>query len=198
MRIFALVAVLFFSTQLHAQDRLVSIDAFDLNYAGGLVFRNFDAKTGSDRHVNDFQVKLNYAQTIQAWSPHIMGKGILRIARTHDDQGANSTNSVWAIVGGLLYNLDALDVKNSIYFGGQFGIERQTIDDGTNDESGFNMLFGLEGGKRWDMGRYASTAISYAPSIEGIYRRYGGDIRDRFYKSGTELKFNFLKFDIMF
>lgn len=198
MRMLLLIATLMSASLAHAQDRLVSIDATDLSYAGGLVFKNFDSKRGDDRHVNDFQIKLNYAQIVPSWSPNLMAKGILRIARTYDDQGANSTNSVWALTGGLLYNTNAADVKNSLYFGGQFGLERQTIDDGTDDESGFNMVFGVEGGKRWDMGRYATTAISYAPSIEALYRRYGGGIRDEFYKSGTELKINFLKFDIMF
>lgn len=198
MRILVLIVALVCVSAAKAQDRLVSIDAFDLSYAGGLVFKNFDTKRGDDRHVNDFQVKLNYAQTIQSWSPNIMGKGIFRIGRTHDDYGANTTNSVWALNGGLLYNVDAADIKNSWFTGAQVGVEWQTIDDGTNDESGMNMVFGVEGGKRWDMGRYATTAISYAPTLELLYRRYGGDIRDEFYKSGTEFKINFLKFDIMF
>lgn len=198
MRILITVLAMLFATAASAQNRLVSIDAFDLGYAGGLVFRNTDVKRGDDAHRNDFQIKLNYAQTIESWSPNLMGKGIVRIARSHEDEGANSTNSLWGFTAGVLYNTDAADVKNSLFVGGQVGFEWQTIDDGTNDESGINMVLGVEGGKRWDMGRYASTAISYSPSIEALYRRYGGDIRDEFYKSGTELKFNFLKFDVMF
>ena len=199
MRILVLIAALLAGSAF-AQNRLVSIYAFDLSYAGGIVYRNTAVKNGKDRHQNDFQIKLNFAQTIESWSPHIMGKGIVHIGRTHDDNGssANTTNSIWGFTGGLIYNTDAADIKNSIYFGGQVGFEWQTVDDGANDESGINMVFAVEGGKRWDMGRYASTAISYAPSIEGVYRRYGGDIRDEFYKSGTEFKINFLKFDIMF
>lgn len=198
MRILALVIVLLALNTAFAQERLVSIDAFQLGYAGGLVFKNDDAKRGKDRNINDFQLQLNYAQVVPSWGPNLMAKGILRVERTHQEQATKSTNSLWGVTGGLLYNVDANDIKNSAFFGGQFGLEYQTIDDGARDESGINMLVAVEGGKRWDMGRYASAMISYAPSIEGLYRRYGGDIRDHFYKSGTELKFNFLKFDVMF
>jgi hypothetical protein len=198
MKIVLLLAFLLCVFAAKAQDRLVSIDAFDLGYAGGWVFRNNDPKDGKDVSSNDFRINLNYAQKISPWGENLMGKGVVRISRLHEDEGANSTNSVWGVTGGLLYNVDATDVKNSFYVGGQAGFEWQTIDDGTNDESGLNILVGAEAGKRWDMGSYASTMISYAPNVELWYRRYGGDIRDEFYTSGNEVRLNFLKFDVMF
>lgn len=198
MRILVLFAALLCVFSAKAQQRLVSVNAFDLGYSGGLSFKSDDARRGDDSNSNDFRLGVNYAQTIPAWSENMMGKGAVRIQRIHEDQGANSTNSMWAFTGGILYNFDATDIKNSGFWGVQAGLEWQTMDDGVTDESGLNLVAGVEAGKRWDMGNYASTMISYAPTIDFFYRRYGGGIRDEFYKSGTELRLNFLKFDIMF
>jgi hypothetical protein len=198
MRILLLIAALLCVVSAKAQQRLVSVNAFDLGYSGGLAFKSDDARRGDDANSNDFRLALNYAQTIPAWSENLMGKGAVRIQRIHEDQGANSTNSLWAFTGGLIYNIDAADIKNSLFFGAQGGFEWQTIDDGVTDESGLNLLVGAEVGKRWDMGNYASAMISYSPTIDFLYRRYGGGVRDEFFKSGTELRLNFLKFDIMF
>ena len=66
------------------------------------------------------------------------------------------------------------------------------------DNSGFNFSLKLEGGKRFDLGQYSVANISYAPTIALTLKRYGGDIRDEFFKSSRELAFHFLKFDILF
>jgi hypothetical protein len=79
------------------------------------------------------------------------------------------------------------------------GIERATYDFGpTDDESGFNEFLLFEGGKRFDLGSYSVANISYAPTISLNLKRYGGDVRDHYFKSGNEVRFNFLKFDILF
>ena len=67
-----------------------------------------------------------------------------------------------------------------------------------DDQSGFNIFTDLEVGKRFDMGAYSVANISYAPSFSLTLKRYGGDIRDDYYRSGNEIKINFLKFDILF
>ncbi len=198
MRVLLLIAALLCVVSAKAQDRLVSIDAFDLGYAGGLLFQNDDGADRKDRNANDFRLRLNYAQKMPEWHEALMLKGIVRVERRHEDAEADTTNSVWAASGGALYNFDPADTKNSAFVGGQFGLEWMTIEDAADEDSGINMVFSVEGGKRWDMGEFASAMISYAPSIEAAYRRYGGDIRETFYKSGTEFKLSFLKFDIMF
>ena len=198
MRILVVLAALLCVAAARAQDRIVSINAFELGYTGGLMFKNDNGKGGTkDREANEFKLNLNFAQKLADY-PQMMFKGIARIERSHVDQGSDTTNSIWALSGGVLFNHDAADIKNSMFAGAQVGFEWQTIDTGADDESGINITLGVEAGKRWDMGSYSVANISYAPSIEALYRRYGGDIRDEFYTSGTELKFNFLKFDILF
>jgi hypothetical protein len=60
------------------------------------------------------------------------------------------------------------------------------------------MYLYFEGGKRWDLGTYSVANISYSPSVDFKYTRYGGDIREEFFTSGTDFRINFLKFDILF
>ena len=79
------------------------------------------------------------------------------------------------------------------------GIERGTFQQaGGSKEAGFNLFLNLEAGKRWDLGSYSAANISYAPTVSLNLKRYGGDIRDTYFKSGRDLRFNFLKFDILF
>ncbi len=198
MRILVILAALLCVAAAKAQDRIISIDATQLSYAGALVFKSDKGKGSTeDRDTNEFKLNLNFAQKLADY-PQLMIKGIGRIERTHEDQGPDATNSIWAFSGGVLFNHDAADIKNSMFAGAQVGVEWQTIDNYTDDESGLNLTLGVEAGKRWDMGSYSVANISYAPSLELMYRRYGGDIRDEFYTSGTEIKLNFLKFDILF
>jgi len=198
MRILVILAALLCVAAARAQDRIVSIDAGQLSYAGALVFKNDKGKGSTkDRESNEFKLNLNYAQKLADY-PQMMIKGIGRIERNDVDQGADATNSIWALSGGILFNHDAADIKNSMFAGAQVGFEWETIDNYTDDESGLNLTLGVEAGKRWDMGSYSVANISYAPSFELMYRRYGGDIRDEFYTSGTEVRLNFLKFDILF
>ncbi len=198
MRILVLLAALLCVAAAKAQDRIVSIDATQLNYAGALVFKDDKGKGSTkDRETNTFKLNLNFAQKLADY-PQMMIKGIGRIERNDVDQGADATNSIWALSGGVLFNYDAADIKNSMFAGAQVGFEWETIDDYSDKESGINFTLGVEAGKRWDMGSYSVANISYAPSLELLYRRYGGDIRDEFYTSGTEVKLNFLKFDILF
>lgn len=198
MRILVLLAALLCVAAAKAQDRIISVDAGQLSYAGALVFKNDKGKGGTkDRETNEFKINLNYAQKLADY-PQLMIKGIGRIERNEVDQGADATNSIWALSGGILINHDPADIKNSMFAGAQVGVEWETIDNYTDDESGLNLTLGVEAGKRWDMGSYSVANISYAPTLELLYRRYGGDIRDEFYTSGTEVKLNFLKFDILF
>ncbi len=198
MRLLVLLAALLCVVAARAQERIVSIDAFQLGYAGGWVFTSDKGKGGTkDRDANEFKLNLNYAQKLPQ-HPQIMVKGVARIERTYVDQGDDTTNSLWGFSGGVLFNHDATDVKNSMFAGLQAGMERQTIEAANEEATGFNLTLAVEAGKRWDMGQYSVANISYAPSVEWLYRRYGGDIRDEFYSTGTELKLNFLKFDILF
>jgi len=197
MRILVILAALLCVAAARAQDRIVSIDAGQLSYAGALVFKDDKGKGSTkDRETNEFKLNLNFAQKLADY-PQMMIKGIGRIERNDVDQGADATNSIWALSGGVLFNHDAADIKNSMFVGAQVGFEWETIDDFNDKESGINFTLGVEAGKRWDMGSYSVANISYAPSLELLYRRYGGDIRDEFYTSGTEIKLNFLKFDIL-
>ena len=198
MRILVILAALLCVAAAKAQDRIVSIDAFQLGYTGGLIIKRDNGKGSTDdRRGSEFKLNLNYAQSLPE-TPQMMIKGVARIERDVVDQGTEYNNSIWALSGGVLLNHDAADVKNSMFAGAQVGLEWETIDSGSDDESGLNITLGVEAGKRWDMGSYSVANISYAPSLELMYRRYGGDIRDEFYTSGTEVKFNFLKFDILF
>jgi hypothetical protein len=128
-----------------------------------------------------------------------MFKGVARIERNNLEQGGDTTNSVYALSAGVVINHDASDIKNSMFAGVLVGGEWETIDaQGQSDEKGLNIVFNAEAGKRWDMGNYAMANISYAPTFEFVFRRYGGGIRDEYYTSGTELKINFLKIDVLF
>lgn len=179
-------------------NQIVSIDAFDLSYTGGLLIKSDDAKEGKDRDETTFRFNVNYARD---WEKYV---GLMWKAKAYfnrediEESGVDSLYSRFGVAGGLLYNFQPEDVKNSFYAGAMLGLERTTIESGDEDESGFTIVTDFEGGKRWDMGRYAKINISYAPSVAFTWKRYGGGVRDEFYKSGTELKFNFLKFDILF
>lgn len=196
--IIALVALLSLG-QAFAQTKIVTIDAFDFSYTGGLLIKSDDTKRGSDRDETTFRLNLNYAQN---WDQYVglMWKARLFINRQDIDQGSSDYKETrWGGAGGLLYNFNAEDIKNSFFAGAMLGIERATYEIGRDDdESGFNLFGEIEGGKRFDMGQYSVVNISYAPSMSFGYKRYGKDIRDEIYKSGTELKIHFLKFDILF
>ncbi len=183
-----------------AQSRLVSIDAFDMSYTGGLLLGSRNAAGNrKDEDETTFRFNLNYAQALPQYEG-LMWKAQAYFNRTDIDQGSSDTlDSRFGAAGGLLYNFQPTDIKNSFLASALVGLERQTVEEaGADDESGLNMFLVLEGGKRWDMGEYAKLNISYAPTIAFQWKRYGGDIRDEYYKSGTELRFNFLKFDILF
>ncbi len=183
-----------------AQSRLVSIDAFDMSYTGGLLVGSRNAAGNrKDEDETTFRLNLNYAQSLPQYEG-LMWKAQVFFNRTDIDQGSNDTlDSRFGLAGGLLYNFQPSDIKNSFLASALMGLERQTIEEaGADDESGLNMFLLLEGGKRWDMGEYAKINISYAPTIAFQWKRFGGDLRDEYYKSATELRFNFLKFDILF
>ena len=191
--------VLMSSLATYAQTRVVSIDAFDLSYTGGLMLRNQNTKRGSDREETIFKFNLNYAQNLGQYEG-LMWKAKAYWNRESVDWGSNeSLSSELGAAGGILYNFQANDIKNSFMAGAMIGLERGSYEYNDNDdESGFNWTFELEAGKRWDMGQYSVANISYAPTVSFGYKRYGGDIRDEYFKSATEVKFNFLKFDILF
>lgn len=181
-----------------AQKRIVSVDAFDLAYSSGLSFRHDNGKR-ADRDTTTFRLNLNYAQNIEEYVG-LMWKAQLNFNRVDVDFGSNDAfESAYGVTGGLLYNLDAEDVKNSIFFGAGVGVERYTVEIGSaDDESGFNLLAQFEGGKRFDLGTYSVANISYAPTVSVLFKRYGGDIRKEYFRSGNEVRFNFLKFDVLF
>lgn len=194
-----LVALLFVvSGFASAQSRIVSIDAFDLGYTGGLNLKT-DKADGPDKDETNFRLNLNYAQN---WEQYVgvMWKARAYINRHNVDQGSNDTiNSAWGLAGGFLYNFQADNIKDSFFTGALIGLERATFENnGLDDASGFNFFTDLEVGKRFDLGQYSVANISYAPTFAITLKRYGGDIRDDYYRSGSEIKINFLKFDILF
>lgn len=198
MKLFIALVVLAFAHVASAQSRIVSIDAFDLSYTGGLLLKDDDAK-GSDREETTFKINLNYAQN---WDQYqgLMWKVKAHVLSQDIDYGsADEEVTAWGGAAGLLLNFGEASIKEAFYAGAMVGIERMTIEAGGNDDqSGFNVWTDLEVGKRWDLGQYSVANISYAPNFALTLKRYGGDIRDDYYKSGTEIKINFLKFDILF
>lgn len=198
MKILLILMSLIFASSAFAQKRIVSVDAFDLAYSGGLAFRHDNGKR-NDRNESEFRLKLNYAQN---WEEYVglMWKAQVNFDRLNRDFGAADTfESRYGIAGGFLYNFDAEEVKNSFFTGVLLGIERATLDfAGVKEKSGFNIFTTLEAGKRWDLGKYSVANISYAPSVSLTLKRYGGGLRDDYYKSGNEIRFNFLKFDVLF
>jgi hypothetical protein len=193
-----LAAVLsMFSILSFAQTRIISIDAFDMAYSGGLSFKHDEGKN-DDRDTTTFKFNLNYAQNLEQYVG-LMGKVQAYWNRVDEDFGGDSLTSEFGVGGGILYNFQAEDIKNSFMAGVMLGIERATYElQGQDDEAGFNLFMNFEGGKRWDLGSYSVANISYAPTVALNLKRYGGDIRDTYFKNSRELRFNFLKFDILF
>lgn len=196
----ALIAliVLVMSTVAFAQKRVVSVDAFDLAYSSGLSFRHDHGKD-EDRDTTTFRLNANFAQLFEQYVG-LMWRVQLNFNRMNQDFGTQDAfESSYGVAVGLLHNFNADDIKNSFIAGASVGIERMTVEFGRDDdESGFNLFAILEGGKRWDLGTYSVANISYAPTVSVMFKRYGGDIRDEYFKSGNEVRFNFLKFDVLF
>lgn len=198
MKLLLALIISAFSFASLAQTRIVSIDAFDMAYTGGLSFKHNEGKH-DDNDTSTLRLNLNYAQAMPEYVG-LMWKAQAYWNREEVDfKGADSLKSEFGVGGGLLYNFQAEDIKNSFMASGLVGLERATYElGGSDDESGFNMLLTLEGGKRFDLGQYSVANISYAPTISLQLKRYGGDIRDTYYKNSRDLRFNFLKFDILF
>lgn len=198
MKLLVVLLVSMFSLMSYAQTKIVSIDAFDMAYSGGLSFKHHDGED-NDREATTFKFNINYAQNIEQYVG-LMWKAQAYWNREDIDFGSNdSLASEFGIGGGILYNFQADNIKNSVMAGVLVGIERATYEfSGSDDKSGFNFYLNLEGGKRWDLGSYSVANISYAPTIALIIKRYGGDIRDEYFTSSRDLRFNFLKFDILF
>jgi len=198
MKLLLAAVLITFSVSSFSQTRIVSVDAFDMAYSGGLSFKHDEGKD-DDRDTTTFKFNLNFAQN---WEQYIglMWKAQLYWNRTDVDFGNNDAlASEFGAAGGFLYNFQADDVKNSIMAGFLAGIERATYEfPGSDDKSGFNLFLNLEAGKRWDMGTYSAANITYAPTISLNLKRYGGDIREKYFTSSRDLRFNFLKFDILF
>ncbi len=192
------ILVLVSSLAASAQSRIISIDAFDMSYTGGLLFKNDNAKkSNADYEETTFRLNLNYAQNFSQYVG-LMWKAKAYINRQDIDYGGDSLDSRWGAAGGFLYNFQHENIKESFFFGAMVGLERQTIEQGNDDASGFNLFLDGEVGKRFDLGKWSQANITYAPSFGLTFKRYGGDIRDDYFRSGTEVKFNFLKFDILF
>ena len=199
MKFLVVILALVASVQAFSQTRIVSIDAYDLAYSGGLSFRNDDAKKGSDRETTNFRLNLNYAQNIEQ-AVGLMWKVSAHFNRNHVDYGAyDSKESNVGATGGILYNFQHADIKNSWLIGAGVLVEHATYEIGAgDDESGLNLGLNFEGGKRFDLGSYSVANISYAPTVSFGFKRYGGDIRKEYFKSGNDLRLNFLKFDVLF
>ncbi len=198
MKLFLALIIAAFSFVAAAQTKIVSVDAFDMAYAGGLSFKHYEGK-GSDRDDTTFKFNVNYAQAFPEYVG-LMWKAQVYWNREDVDFGrADALTSEFGAGGGILYNFQAEDIKNSPMLSALVGLERGSYEvDGLDDKSGFNMFLTIEGGKRFDMGSYSVANISYAPTISLQFKRYGGDIRDEYYKNSRDLRFNFLKFDILF
>jgi hypothetical protein len=193
-----LAFVLMMPFMVGAQSRIVSIDAFDLSYTAGLKYQHQNGKHDDSDETN-FRFNLNFAQNLEQYVG-LMWKAKAYINRQSVDQdGPDATDSSYGAAGGVLYNFQPEDIKNSILAGAMVGLERATIEqNGQDDKSGFNVYMELEAGKRWDLGHYSVANISYAPTVAWNWKRYGGSIRDEYFTSGYDLRFNFLKFDILF
>jgi hypothetical protein len=198
MKLLIAAALFMFSVVSFAQSKIVSVDAYDMAYSGGLAFSHDEGKE-DDRDTTTFKFNLNYAQNLPQYVG-LMGKAQAYWNRSDEDFGGNDTlSSEFGFGAGILYNFQADNIKNSIMAGIMFGVERATYEfAGSDDEAGFNLFMNLEAGKRWDLGSYAVANISYAPTISLNLKRYGGDIRDTYFTSSRDLRFNFLKFDILF
>jgi hypothetical protein len=198
MKLLIAALALMMSLIASAQTRVVSIDAFDISYTGGVMFKHDNGK-GPDRDETSFRFNLNYAQNLQQYVG-LMWKAKAYLNRSEVDMGPNDAlESAFGVAGGMIYNLNPERIKDSVIVGAMVGLERASYEaNGLDDESGINMFLELEAGKRFDLGQYSVANISYAPTVALNWKRYGGDIRDEYYKSGYELKFNFLKFDILF
>ena len=198
MKLLIALMILTTTTIVSAQSRLVTIDAYDFSYTGGLLIKSDNGKH-DDREKTTFRLNLNYAQN---WEKYVgvMWRARVFINRDSVDFGSNDTlETSWSGAGGLIYNFSPDNLKESYFTSVSLGVERATYEVGSSDdESGFNIFGDLEGGKRFDLGQYSVANVSYAPSITLTLKRYGGDIRDTYYKNGSELKLNFLKFDILF
>lgn len=198
MKLLVVLLVSMFSLMSYAQTKIVSIDAFDMAYSGGLSFKHYEG-SDHDRDETTFKFNLNYAQNFEQYVG-LMWKAQAYWNRVDVDFGGNdSLASELGLGGGILYNFQADDIKNSMMVGALVGLERATYEfPGADDKSGFNMYLNLEFGKRWDLGAYSVANISYAPTVSLNLKRYGGDIRDEYFTSSRDLRFNFLKFDILF
>jgi hypothetical protein len=200
MKLLLVVLCSIYALGAFAQTRVISIDAFDYSYSGGLSFKHDEGKGSvKDRDTTNFKFNLNYAQNLPEYVG-LMWKAQAYWNRENVDQGSSDTlNSTFGATGGVLYNFNPDNMKNSFMAGASLGLERQTIEETSgDDESGFNLSLNFEGGKRWDLGSYSSANISYAPTVSFHWKRYGGGIRDDLYTSSRDLRFNFLKFDILF
>ena len=199
MKILIAMLVLMTSVIATAQStKIVTVDAFDFAYSGGLLIKN-DNGEGPDREETTFRLNLNYAQSLEQYVG-LMWKARIYINREDTEYSSyDYQETSWGGAAGLLYNFQPEKIKESFFASGMLGLERATYEIGTqDDQSGFNIFTDLEVGKRFDMGAYSVANISYAPSFSLTLKRYGGDIRDDYYRSGNEIKINFLKFDILF
>jgi hypothetical protein len=198
MKVLIAALALMSSLMAFAQKRVVSIDAYDLSYTGGLMLKH-DKGKGPDRDETNFRFNLNYAQSFEQYVG-LMWKAKLYFNRSDVDMSSfDSIESAWGAAGGFIYNFQPENIKDSVLVGAMLGAERATYEaNRIDDKSGFNFFMEVEAGKRWDLGKYSVANISYAPTVAWNWKRYGGDIRDYYYKSGYELKLNFLKFDILF
>lgn len=181
-----------------AQKNIISVDAFDLSYTAGLALAHNNANKGADEDKSNFRLNINFARNLEQYAG-LMWKGEFHWNRESVDQGSNDTlNRTFGASAGFLHNFDYDNYKNSILAGAQVGIEHMVMENNTDDSSGFNLYLKLEAGKRWDLGQYSAANISFAPTIDLILKRYGGSIRDDYFTTGRELRFNVLKFDILF
>lgn len=198
MKLLIAILVLMSVSLASAQTKIVSIDAFDYTYTGGLLIKS-DNGEGPDRDETTFRLNLNYAQNWERYYG-LMWKARVYINREDVDFGnSDYLETRWGGAAGFLYNFQPENIKESFFASAMVGLERATYEIGSaDDQSGFNIFGDLEAGKRFDLGAYSVVNIAYAPSFSFSFKRYGGDIRDDYYRSGNEIKINFLKFDILF
>jgi hypothetical protein len=72
-----------------------------------------------------------------------------------------------------------------------------TTDDGDDTTSSTAQHIVINLGKRFSLGQIGMANVSYAPSFSYSMITYGGDIAD-IYVSATDMKIDFIKFDVLF
>ena len=123
MKFFFVLLTLVLTLPAIASQRLVTIDAFDFAYSGGLMIKN-DSVKDPNREESSFKLNLNYAQN---WTPY---EGLMWRVRAFfnrqdtDFGGYDYLNTTWGGAGGIIFNVTPGNINESIFLGAMVGLER--------------------------------------------------------------------------